>query len=227
MQRPANSCVRVDRYGRSSSELHNRWFPERRVTPHPDLRPPGSDMTSNRSGIGTVYATGAGGRDGEAPGINFLTTNETVSVFAGLQPAQRPFHSHQFFPAPPRCFQRHLLRLHGVHSGEPSDTGLIQYHWPRRSLRCILKLAKLGGPSVQLPSDRLQVCVRHSSNPKKPRNTLQTEQGTVAQSAPFALPELTDKFGRDGATSQPHDGPEDHGASSERHRPLNSIRRPR
>jgi len=75
---------------------------------------------------GACYTAGIGWIYGQAADIDFFTTHEAVTELAGLDPPQGCFDPDQLLLASPIGLLRHLLRLHGIHTGKPAYTGLIQ-----------------------------------------------------------------------------------------------------
>lgn len=62
--------------------------------------------------------------------VDVVPADEAVTEVPGIYPAQRTLDARELQLAPPDGFLSHVLRLHGIHPGQPADAGLVELYRP-------------------------------------------------------------------------------------------------
>lgn len=83
----------------------------------------------------------------EAGFRDVLTATQAFAIRAVRDARERVFDPKPFYPPTLSLRRRHGLALHGIHTAQPANAGLIEFH--RRAIALILvrQLVQLGKPA--------------------------------------------------------------------------------
>lgn len=99
--------------------------------------------------------------DFQAPGIDGFLALEAIAILAGVETAQCRRDALQVDLPPAPRFDRHRLRLYGVHPGKTANPRLVEFDRRRCLVTGISRILEFLAPGQEPASEPREIPIRH------------------------------------------------------------------